>query len=109
LQHLLIQLAQSLHGFHVAQANVVRLEAGAIGNLLPGGRPVTDAAARVDIAAAWNTDSLPAEVGRSTSQIIDAVHAGQIGALVVGGVDPLDGDNSQAALTATGESFCCFA
>ncbi len=29
------------------------LEAGALGNVLPGGRPVTDAAARVDIAAAW--------------------------------------------------------
>ena len=81
------------------------IEAGAIGNLLPGGRPVIDAAARVDIAAVWNTDSIPAEVGRSTSQIIDAVHAGQIGALVVGGVDPLDGDNSQAALSAMEKAF----
>ena len=81
------------------------LEAGAIGNLLPGGRPVTDAAARVDISAVWNTDSLPTENGRSASQIIDAVHAGQIGALVVGGVDPLDSDNSQAALEALEKAF----
>jgi NADH-quinone oxidoreductase subunit G len=81
------------------------LEAGAIGNLLPGGRPVTDAAARVDISAVWNTDSLPTEIGRSASQIIDAVHAGQIGALVVGGVDPLDGDNSQATLAALEKAF----
>ena len=81
------------------------IEAGAIGNLLPGGRPVTDAAARVDIAAVWNTDSLPTENGRSTSQIIEAVHAGQIGALVVGGVDPLDGDNSQATLAALDKAF----
>ena len=81
------------------------LEAGAIGNLLPGGRPVTDAAARVDIAAVWNTDSLPAEIGRSTSQIIDAVNDGKIGALVVGGVDPLDGDNSQATLAALDKAF----
>jgi NADH-quinone oxidoreductase subunit G len=81
------------------------LEAGAIGNLLPGGRPVTDAAARVDISAVWNTDSLPTENGRSVSQIIDAVHAGQIGALVVGGVDPLDSDNSQAALEALEKAF----
>ncbi|CAN2175177.1 NuoG NADH dehydrogenase/NADH,ubiquinone oxidoreductase 75 kD subunit (chain G) [Candidatus Nanopelagicaceae bacterium] len=81
------------------------LEAGAIGNLLPGGRPVTDAAARVDIAAVWNTDSLPAEIGRSSSQIIEAVNAGQIGALVVGGVDPLDGDNSQATLAALDKAF----
>ena len=81
------------------------LEAGAIGNLLPGGRPVTDAAARVDIATVWNTDSLPAEIGRSTSQIIDAVHAGQIGALLVGGVDPLDSDNSAATLAALEKAF----
>ena len=81
------------------------LEAGAIGNLLPGGRPVTDAAARVDIAALWNTDSLPTEAGRSTSQIIDAVNAGHIGGLIVGGVDPLDSDNSQATLAALEKAF----
>jgi NADH-quinone oxidoreductase subunit G len=81
------------------------LEAGAIGNLLPGGRPVTDAAARVDIAALWNTDSLPTEVGRSTSQIIEAVNSESIGALVVGGVDPLDGHNSQATLAALDKAF----
>ena len=81
------------------------LEAGAIGNVLPGGRPVTDAAARVDIAALWNTDSLPSEVGRSTSQIIEAVNTGHIGGLIVGGVDPLDGDNSQATLAALEKAF----
>ena len=81
------------------------LEAGAIGNLLPGGRPVTDAAARVDIAALWNTDSLPTEIGRSTLQIIEAVNSGSIGALVVGGVDPLDGHNSQATLAALDKAF----
>ena len=81
------------------------LEAGAIGNVLPGGRPVTDASARVDIAALWNTDSIPAEVGRSTSQIIEAINAGHIGGLVVGGVDPLDGDNSQATLAALDKAF----
>lgn len=72
---------------------------------MPGGRPVTDAAARVDIAAAWNTESIPSEIGRSTHQIIDAVNAGQIGALLVGGVDPLDGENSQAALLALEKAF----
>ena len=81
------------------------LEAGAIGNVLPGGRPVTDASARVDIAALWKTDSLPTEVGRSTSQIIEAINAGHIGGLVVGGVDPLDGDNSQATLAALDKAF----
>ena len=81
------------------------LEAGAIGNVLPGGRPVTDPAARVDMAALWNTNSLPSEIGRSTSQIIDAVNAGQIGALVVGGVDPLDADNNVATLAALDKAF----
>ena len=81
------------------------LEAGAIGNLLPGGRPVTDAAARVDISAVWNTDSLPTENGRSASQIIEAINNGHVGALVVGGVDPLDADNSQATLEALDKAF----
>ena len=81
------------------------LEAGAIGNLLPGGRPVTDAAARVDISTAWGTDSLPTHVGKSTAEIFAAVNSGEIGALLVGGVDPLDGDNSQAALAALEKAF----
>lgn len=66
------------------------LEAGAIGNLLPGGRPITDPQARVDVQTAWSLTSLPAEPGLSTTQIIDAVHQGSIEALLVGGVDPSD-------------------
>ncbi len=81
------------------------IEAGAIGNLLPGGRLVSDAAARLDLAAAWGVDSLPTEVGRSTSQIIDAVMAEEIGALLVGGVDPLDWDNTQTTLVALEKAF----
>jgi NADH-quinone oxidoreductase subunit G len=81
------------------------LEAGAIGNLLPGGRPVADAAARVDIAAVWGADSLPTENGKNSSEIYAAVNAGEIGALLVGGVDPLDGENSQSALAALEKAF----
>ncbi|CAB5045047.1 unannotated protein [freshwater metagenome] len=81
------------------------LEAGAIGNLLPGGRPVTDAAARVDISTVWGTDSLPTHIGKSTAEIFAAVNSGEIGALLVGGVDPLDGDNSQVALAALEKAF----
>jgi len=81
------------------------LEAGAIGNLLPGGRPVTDASARVDIAAVWGSNSLPSLEGKSTQEIYAAVNAGGIGALVVGGVDPLDGENSQGALAALKKAF----
>ena len=81
------------------------IEAGAIGNLLPGGRPVTEAAARVDIAALWGTDSLPSTIGRSSDEIFAAVNSGAIGALLVGGVDPLDGSNSQVALATLDTAF----
>ncbi|MFM7624047.1 MAG: molybdopterin-dependent oxidoreductase, partial [Actinomycetota bacterium] len=66
------------------------LEAGAIGNLLPGGRPVLDAKARVDIQTAWGVSSLPSEVGRDTEGILKALHEGEIESLLIGGVDPLD-------------------
>jgi len=66
------------------------LEAGAIGTLLPGGRPVTDSAARIDIQSAWGVSSLPTTVGHSTSEILDALHTGDIDSLLIGGVDPLD-------------------
>jgi NADH-quinone oxidoreductase subunit G len=81
------------------------LEAGAIGNLLPGGRPVTDAAARVDLASAWSVTSVPANIGRSTKELIAAVNAGDINALVVGGVDPHDLDNTAETLTALKKAF----
>jgi len=81
------------------------LEAGAIGNLLPGGRPVIDASARVDIAALWGVPSLPATVGRSSDEIYAAVKSGLIGALIIGGVDPLDSNNSTAALEALDKAF----
>ena len=81
------------------------LAAGAIGNLLPGGRPVSDAAARVDIASLWNVDSLPSEIGRSADQIIADVNGGKISALLVGGIDPLDGPNPTATIAALEKAF----
>ena len=81
------------------------LEAGAIGNLLPGGRPVADAAARVDIAAHWNIPSLPSSIGRNSEEIYAGVNSGEIGALLIGGVDPLDGNNIAAALAALEKAF----
>ena len=81
------------------------LAAGAIGNLLPGGRPVSDAAARVDIASLWNVDSLPSEIGRSADQIITDVNNEKIKALLVGGVDPLDGPNPAATIAALEKAF----
>ena len=81
------------------------LEAGAIGNLLPGGRPVTDAAARVDIAAAWGVDSLPTQAGRSTSEIIAALGSKDLDAVVIGGVDAYDLLDSKKTLEVLNNSF----
>ena len=81
------------------------IQAGAIGNLLPGGRPVSDVAARNEIAALWSVNSLPSNIGRSTSEIIAAVHSDEIGALLVGGVDPLDLDDNLSALAALDKAF----
>jgi NADH-quinone oxidoreductase subunit G len=66
------------------------LEVGCLPHLLPGGRPVADAAARVDAAAAWGVDSLPEQPGRDADAIVAALTSGELGGLVVGGVDPDD-------------------
>jgi NADH-quinone oxidoreductase subunit G len=66
------------------------VETGALPNLLPGGRPVADAAARVDLAAAWGVDHLPESLGRDGDAMIAAAAEGELGGLVVGGVDPAD-------------------
>jgi NADH-quinone oxidoreductase subunit G len=61
---------------------------------------VAQAAARVDVATAWGIDSLPGEAGRGLSDLLAAVHTGQVRALVVGGVDPHDLPDPTAALAA---------
>ena len=81
------------------------LEAGAFAALLPGGRPVSDTAARVDIAAAWGVSTLPAEAGRSSAQMIDAIHSGDLDALVVGGVDIADLPDAVRATDAMKKAF----
>jgi len=81
------------------------LQAGAIGNLLPGGRPVADNAARVDVAATWGVSSLPADKGRSTEAIVKAVNSGEISALVLGGVDPYDHSYNSEFISALKKTF----
>jgi NADH-quinone oxidoreductase subunit G len=81
------------------------LEAGALPTLLPGGRPVADSAARVDIAAAWGVDSLPSTPGRSTHQIIEALGNDELDAVVVGGVDAYDLRNSRKVLDVMKSAF----
>ncbi|MET9649549.1 MULTISPECIES: NADH-quinone oxidoreductase subunit G [unclassified Streptomyces] len=66
------------------------LEAGAIPTLLPGGRPATDPRAREEVAAAWGVRELPHGYGRDTGQIVEAAAVGELGALLVGGVEVRD-------------------
>jgi NADH-quinone oxidoreductase subunit G len=76
------------------------VEAGALPGLLPIGRPVTDAAARAEVARTWGKSSLPGDPGRDTAAMLAAAAAGELGALVVAGVDPEDLPDPQAALQA---------
>ncbi|MGZ4468278.1 MAG: NADH-quinone oxidoreductase subunit G [Nocardioidaceae bacterium] len=62
------------------------VEAGCLPNLLPGGRPVADPAARVDLGTVWGT-TVPYEPGRDGDAIVAATAARELKALVVGGVD----------------------
>lgn len=73
------------------------VEAGCLPTLLPGGRPVTDAKARVDVAAAWGVESLPDQPGRTTPQMLDALVDGSLEAVMVSGVQLSDLPDPQAA------------
>ncbi len=76
------------------------VEAGAMPGLLPVGRWVGDPRARAEVALAWNKASLPAAPGRSTSALLAAAQAGELGALVIAGVDPADLPDPAGALRA---------
>ncbi len=75
------------------------VEAGALPNLLPGGRAVTDNDARAQVGAHWAT-TISAKPGRDTTGILDAAARGSLGALVVAGVDPDDLPDPAAARAA---------
>jgi NADH-quinone oxidoreductase subunit G len=75
------------------------LETGCLPTLLPGGRPVADAAARVDLGTVWGT-TVPHEPGRDGDAIVAAAAAGELAALVVAGVDPVDLPDPAAAAAA---------
>jgi NADH-quinone oxidoreductase subunit G len=76
------------------------LDAGAFPSLLPGGRPVTDEAARAEVAAAWGVEALPADPGLDAVAMLGAAGAGQLDALLVAGVDPYDLPDPASALDA---------
>ncbi|MFI6286786.1 NADH-quinone oxidoreductase subunit G [Streptomyces sp. NPDC051018] len=66
------------------------VEAGAIPSLLPGGRPATDPRAREELAEVWRVRELPHRYGRDTGQIVESAATGELGALVVAGVEVAD-------------------
>jgi NADH-quinone oxidoreductase subunit G len=74
------------------------VEAGCLPILLPGGRPVSDPAARVDTQATWGVESVPSLEGRDADEILIAAADGELAALVVAGVDPNDFVDPQAVL-----------
>jgi NADH-quinone oxidoreductase subunit G len=76
------------------------IEAGALPNLLPGGRLAASSQARTEMARAWGVASLPPHPGRDTSQILTAAARGDIDALVIAGVDLDDLPDPAAARAA---------
>lgn len=68
------------------------VDTGCLPNLLPGGRLVTEPTARAELGEAWDIPAgvIPSQAGRDTDGILAAAAAGQLGALVVAGVDPAD-------------------
>ncbi|MCD9200028.1 NADH-quinone oxidoreductase subunit G [Aeromicrobium wangtongii] len=81
------------------------VETGCLPTLLPGGRPLDDAEARADLAAAWGVPTIPAAPGRDTSQILAAAASGDLEALLIAGVeidDLPDPAAARAALAAAG-------
>jgi NADH-quinone oxidoreductase subunit G len=66
------------------------VEAGCLPNLLPGGRLVADAAARVDTQTTWGSESLPSLEGRDADEILIGAGDAELHALLVAGVDPND-------------------
>src|SRR4051794_1461939 len=74
------------------------VEAGALPNLLPGGRSVGDATARADLSALWGAE-VPATPGRDLTGILTALRDGALSGLLVGAVDP--GDLPDPALAET--------
>ncbi|QBI56034.1 NADH-quinone oxidoreductase subunit G [Streptomonospora litoralis] len=75
-------------------------DAGALPNLLPGGRPVADATARAEVARTWGVGSLPEREGRSTAEIVEAAASGELEALVIAGVELDDLPDPAAARSA---------
>ncbi|CED90218.1 MAG: NADH-quinone oxidoreductase subunit G [Actinomyces succiniciruminis] len=87
------------------------IEVGLLPHLLPGGRPVADPAARAEVQQLWAPggglnapDPLPAQPGRDATAILDALADGELGGVVIGGVDLRDFPDPGLARTALAAS-----
>lgn len=76
------------------------VEVGTLPGLLPGGRPVADAAGRAATATIWGADDVPEAPGRDGDAILSALAAGELTGVVVGGVELADLPDPDAALAA---------
>jgi NADH-quinone oxidoreductase subunit G len=82
------------------------LDAGCLPNLLPGGRPVTDPAARHQLSDIWNVGDLPAQPGRDSTAILSAAAHGDLDVLLIAGIEPADLADPLDALAAIEASGC---
>jgi NADH-quinone oxidoreductase subunit G len=76
------------------------LDAGCLPNLLPGGRPITDPIARQQVCDFWNVGELPSQPGRDSTALLAAAADGEIDTLLIGGIEPADLADPDAALAA---------
>ena len=76
------------------------IDAGCLPTVLPGGRPVAEAQARVDVSTMWDGAHVPGEAGLDTDGIIRHAASGSLKALVVAGVQAGDLADPEAALAA---------
>ncbi|MDR2974186.1 MAG: NADH-quinone oxidoreductase subunit G [Propionibacteriaceae bacterium] len=80
------------------------IEAGCLPGLLPGGRPLTDEAARLEVSALWKSE-LVARVGLDAAAQLQAAADGSLKALVTAGVEAGDFPDPQAALAGFDQAF----
>ncbi|MGH3545365.1 MAG: NADH-quinone oxidoreductase subunit G, partial [Mycobacteriales bacterium] len=78
------------------------LEAGALPNLLPGARLVSNTESRAQLEQIWGVQpgTIPSDPGRDAAQILAAAADGELDALLIGGVDIDDLADPHAAAQA---------
>ena len=83
------------------------VEVGTLPNLLPAGRLVEVEADRAEVAARWGVEAaaLPSTPGRDLSAILQAAADGELGALIVGGLEIDDLPDPALARRALAKAF----